>query len=760
MSSSGPIAQVTASAATASAATDPVLSIIAANGTVDVSQFTSIAVPYPKELTEAEMIQMSTEDLQKYADEVSTSIGLEYSTIYGYETIQGRVENSIRSTENEIKKIDDTINSNDVLLIAANLTRANTNNQIRFLDSTINSYTSRISLLDANITSTTKTISSLFLEANTIDSTIAIANDTFISSARGYSTLLDTYNLKLSEYNTLNNQYKNESYTLSTLNILERSTFNVYQALSTAVVQYDIQYKSTVTASNAIQDALPKLNELELNATTSYNSTLVSFITLSSLYTTSLITQEYYRLISNQTIVINQYNDAMSTFIRAENSYKVSPGNTMIVDSYKTASTVLNTRKLAKDTFDNRVSSQQSLLTGAQSFSYDAIIGGYNSTIQYETSLISTFSNYESTAKADIIAYGRLYSTSLTQLNTSIISYNTNSTMYNTNMNLISTTTSQLLPETSTILSLGRQTSSLSTIIVTYSTNVIMYDSSFNGYKALSTAMLKDYNSSLSNVTRFSTQYGNTLNQINDFTIQLSRANSSIIGYTAILNVNSSIVERETVNIQQYNNAIVDSVASQEFATAQYFETYIRTKRLEKDNIYNATILDEIRTVSTINGKALIAANGAPVTLLPINLTTATIKNAFDELTNITRFLDSFGTIYSRYIEQSSNYSNIAQSVTNKQMSLLTLQSTQNQLITANATPEIESLYTTAVSDWIAKDTQYNTFVNTASTVQVEINQLRNSFRTSLISWLPGNEFTVAASTISSFIIQGNNLAV
>jgi hypothetical protein len=755
------VAQPIASSADASAPTIEEPSIIGPDGTVDTSQFTTFSVPYPKELTDGEMLQMSTEDLQKYADEVSTSIGLEYSTIYGYETMQGRVEQSMSLTQREIDTIDTNINSNMIVLQSSRARKEATDTRIRELDSTIVSYTGSISTLDTNIFSTSRYISSLTLEARMIDSTIAFADSTFLSAAIGYSSLFENYITKSTLYANRISDVLYESSILSTMIRAEAVALTSYRNASTARIQTDRNYTSTVIASNAQQNLLRNLQLAEQTAIDTYTSTMTGFITLSSLYTTSLATQQYYQLASTQTTKINQYSDALSTFILTERAYLLDQGNTFKANIYATASTVLNTITNEKVALDSALSTQQQLVEGTQAFSYEALISGYISTIRYESDLISTYTIYESTARVDAAKYNYDYNRAILNINNATNAYNSNSTLYKGYMNTISSLTNQLIPEMSTMESLAEQSTLTNVRIATLTNDISTFTSSFNGYKQISTIRLAQYTSSISNATKFSTLYKSTLDEITKFNNDLLKVESSIIGYTAIMNVNSSIVDKEAVNIQSYNIALADSIIAQEFATAQYFETYIRSKRLQKETTYNTAILNEIRNTSTVNGTAQMNAGPSTVvTIQPVNLTGAVIKNALTEFTDITAFLDSFSNVYNAYITQATNYAAATKLVADKQASLSTLQSLKNNLNLTDANIDIQGLYTASYADWVAKGAEYDTQMRFVSSAAIQINEIKPNFKTSLQRWLPNNEFTFAVSTISSFIIQGINSVV
>ncbi len=259
----------------------------------------------------------------------------------------------------------------------------------------------------------------------------------------------------------------------------------------------------------------------------------------------------------------------------------------------------------------------------------------------------------------------------------------------------------------------------------------------------------------MSNMYMYSSFYESTATRVSEMSEEL-------LGVERNIRVNQEIVvckgrqaKKEELQIRRFDYVVGESINSQELAAYQYRETYVRTKRLAANELYNLKVVQAVQNTSTLNGNAKATAGpGVTVTQLPVNLETPDINDALTTVNTITKFLDSFGAIYDMYGIQGSNYQAISTAVMDQRASLLTLQDLQ-----MNGTADADRLVATS-NELNTKSLTTDTLLGTIQLADQQIKALKMNFQKSYETIMRADEITEAETAISSFIVQGINAAV
>lgn len=719
------------------------------------------STPSESELTEAQLMAMSTEELEAYAARISTSIGLEQSTIDAYELTQAEYELSILKTQSSITGLDTEINVNTAQLNAAILAEQTFAKESAELDSTIQVYSLAIAEQDTILSLTDSTIAGLTLESAKIEADLKASDAAFVSSATSYSSLYIVYLAKETAYQKRLEDIALASTQLSQAEMEEAALLENYRVSSQTRQVLDKELGDLYAQSNVIAKELSDAIQAETTAIANLNSTNSALITLNSLYETSLINQKYYQLISTQSSKIEQYASALNTFNAADSAYRVNPTNTTLLTARNMAEKQLVKISSEKDEVTSQVTSLQALVNDAMDGSYETLLMQYQADITMEDSNISTFTQYRSQAESSISGYSSLYEAAILDITSSLNGIKQISSFYESSLAGAATLLASAQADSNLIAPQEAAIATLDILITSYTKDYENYTSSYDGYISVSSVMRAKRQKAIEDLVIISSFYESTSLAVGKLTDELSQVNSSITGYTTILSLQSNILMVEDVNIQDYDIQVKDAFNMQEKAMFQYRETYARQKRMTLQNLYDAKVIQAVQATSTLNGTNQAAAGpGVTIVPQPVNLASPDLTDTLGKVNTINAFIDTFNTIYSLYDTQAANYQQISTTVGTKKIGVQKILALQNQLVlTPTNTQAKEEL--NAVQTAVANlDSDYNSKMNNVNLTQNQIDTNRQTFLTSYTTIFRADEILAQESTISSFMIQGFNAAV
>jgi hypothetical protein len=726
----------------------------------DISIVTSQPVPFPKELTEQEMLSMTVEQLEAYAATVSTSIGLEYSTLQTYRHMQDAIDVSILQSQSTITGYDTDIMSNSIILQTATKIKAELDTKIAGLDATISVHQSSIFGYDTEIGDASRTISSLQMESDQLGKELAESDAAFVSSAKYYSTLYYDYLAKDISYMQHVSSMQAESTFLAAARAEEAASLATYNAALATYTQTSGEVDALVKQSTEIQSSLTQYKMIEANANANLQSTVIAINSLSSLYETSVNTQKYYQAVSTQSAAIEAFTNATALYNEANRMASLYPTQKTFQDAKAIALQQLNRAATEKDTLTEQVTQLQAIVNVSESASYEAILKKYQDTIDLETQNISTFGGRRIEAEAAIVNYSTLYEAAKKD----IAVYEENITTYTEQYNSSITGADILMKaaaEDEVVISRKRDVVNRRKIDVeNYSRKYKEDVSSFEGYMELSTLKKKEYDSAIIELANFSTFYESTSVAVTRLTSEETALRNTILQNNITIRTQSSLYERELVKQEAFQAMIDASLAAQELAAMQYRETYVRTKKINVQELYNAKVLIEVQNISTQNGtvKASLPA-GAPFVPKAVDLNAPELTSALSNVNKINDFLASFNMIYQTYDTRTTSLNGLSTVIGNKQVTLESVLSAKDSLDANPLDTTLQQATTSAVATLAKVQDEIQTAMGNVSIVKNAINSIVQEFNKKYVAVFTAGEIIGQESTISSFLKQGYDSA-
>jgi hypothetical protein len=232
----------------------------------------------------------------------------------------------------------------------------------------------------------------------------------------------------------------------------------------------------------------------------------------------------------------------------------------------------------------------------------------------------------------------------------------------------------------------------------------------------------------------------------------------------AILKTQSSFYERELVKQEAFQAMLAASLTAQELAAMQYRETYVRTKKLYVQELYNAQMLIEVQNISTQNGQARAAlAPGAAFVPRAVDLNTPTLLNTQTSVNTIQAFLNTFDGIYKAYDTQITTLNAMSTFIDGKRIAL-------EKAILFNEDPvKYEQTYprpkvttglplkpaAASVADLNAAQSNINTQAGYLTQTATSIKTMIDTFSKTYEAIFAPDERIAHISTISSFLEAG-----
>jgi hypothetical protein len=726
----------------------------------DITIVTSQPVSFPKELTEQEMLSMTVEQLEAYSARVSTSIGWEYSTLQTYQSMQDAIDVSILQSQSTITGYDTDITSNSIILETATKIKGGLDLTIAGLDTTITAHQSSISGYDTEIGSETRTIASLQLESDQLGKELAASDANFVSSAMYYSTLYYDYLAKDLSYIQHVSSIQAESTFLAAALVEEATSLATYTAALATYTQASGEVDALVKQSSEIQSSLTQYKVSETQANANLQSTLIAINSLSTLYETSFNTQKYYQAVSTQGAAIEAFTNATALYNEATRMAGLYPTQKTFQDAKAIALQQLNRAVVDKDALTTQVTNLAAIVNVSQSASYEAILKGYQDTIDMETVNISTFGGRRVEAETSIRNYSTLYESAQKDVAIYQANINTYTAQYNSSIAGADVLT-KAAAEDEIVISRKRDVVNRRQIDVdTYGLQARKYKSEFDEYMKISTLKKAEYDAAIIELANYSTFYDSTSVAVTRLTSEETTLRNTILQNTITIRTQSSLYERELVKQEAFQAIIDASLAAQELAAMQYRETYVRTKKINVQELYNTKVLVAVQTISTQNGtvKASLPA-GSPFVPKAVDLNAPELTSALSNMNMINDFLASFNTIYQTYDTRATSLNGLSTIIANKQVTLESVLSARDGLDAKPLDTALQQTATSAVAALAKVQGDVQTAVGNASIAKNAIASIVQEFNKKYVAVFSAGEIIGQESTISSFLKQGYDSA-
>jgi len=706
-------------------------------------------------ISDSELESMDLSTLQNYYNLVMKTVDAETSTINGNQAIQSQYDYLIINTQSTIDGLGYEILANSNLIIASDV---RSNQIVRSnieLDSSIILYNSSIQGYSEIINQTDRELSSLMIEAADITSVLEKSDLEFNSTATNYSSL---YMIFMAKDQLYENCLSNISTTSTLLEVAiknERISYSNWQISTAFTVARSAELSTLYLDSNAIQSTLTQYITDETTAIANLNSTNNGLIAISSLYNTALVNQQYYRSLSTKSGVLDLLTAANITHTTAKAASDADPSNTTKLAAKTMSEQRVATLTTNKSQAEAQVAALQVLVTDATADTYATTLKAAEDAVELEINNINIFQGYYNSSLAAITYYSTLFEQATADITSSIEAVNKFSTFYissiagsNALMSLAATDETSIAQKRSEIDVLTLTIESQERV---YSTNM----SSYSGWISYSSLMGEQIRQADADLTAYSSFFESTNTVLRKYNIELDAVNASITSNTIEMRTQSSILESETINMRGFETLIALSFNKEEQATYQYRETYVRERRLLAQRYYDSCVLQQVQATSTQNGDLIKQAGSATVTPIAINLNTPTINLAYNNLTTVTTFLDSFDSIYANYDIQTQNLENISTSIGDQRTLLSTLTSHSDRYQIYSTDPTVGQSFSNAQTNFMSKQADTVRLQSNLALTQSQINTAKNTFLTTYQTVFLSSDIVNNESTISSFLIQG-----
>ena len=735
---------------------------------VDISIITSQPIPFPKELTEKEMMEMTLEQLEDYSAQVSTSIGLEYSTLQSYQRMQDVIDTSILQSQSTISGFDVEIAENRTIMQASEARKRQLDTDISGLDVIITQNISSISGYDTEIQNADITIGALEAESSQLGQEIAVADEAFVVSATHYSTLVYDYLAKELSYIQHVSSIEAESTFLAAAMVEEANSQKIYDTAASTYAQISKEADDLTQRETEIQSTLTQYTIDETEATANLQSTIIAINTLSTIYETSLNMQKYYQAVSTQTAAIEAYTNALGLYNEAARVAELYPTQKTLQDAKAIAQAQLNKTAADKNTANAAVAQLQTIVNVAQSSSYEAILKGYQDAIDLETQNMSTFGGRRAAAEAEVVRHSTLFEEAERDIKVYEQNIATYTEQYTSSIAGADALTRAAQTDEASLATQQTLINRLDVELATYNRQYDEYTSSYNGYMAISSIMKKAYDDADVELATYSTLYESTVAALDRLTTEEEQLVSSITMNDAILKTQSSFYERELVKQDAFQSMINASLVAQELAAMQYRETYVRAKKLFVQELYNTKILQEVQTVSTQNGMTRATLTpGAPFVPRAVDLNVPALKTEQDKVNTIQAFLTTFDAIYKAYDTQITTFNTMSTLISDKGVALekaILFIEDPTLYSQTYPTPKVTTglpLKPAAASraGLVAAETQIAAQASNAALTATSIKSMVDAFTATYTKVFAADEIIAHNSTISSFLEAGYKTA-
>jgi len=711
-------------------------------------------------LTDDQLKDMDLPSLQAYYAEVSTSIGIQTSTINHSQSIQAQYDYLILRSQSTVNGLgyEITATSNAIIEVDARSNVLVQSNII--LDSTIIDLNSSIMGNTRIIDAAKASIITLTLEHSTINSNLVKSDEEFKRAATQYSSLYMTFMARDQMYK---NCLSNISTTSSLLTVAENAqkiSYTNWQTSSAFAVAKSGELSTLYLNSNAIQSTLTQLRINENIATTNLQSTNTGIVAISSLYKTALINQKYYQSLSTQSGVLDMYTAAYSTFMTASALARAAPTNTILSAASEMSRQRLATLTTTRDQVATQTTALQSLVAGATTDTYAITLKSAQDAVQLEIENVNKFQVSMNSSIAAVTYYSSLHNQATNDIVSSMAAVRLFSSLYVSSIAGSDVIMKRVRDDTSTIAKRVNDIATLDIQISSLNRQYTNHISGFNGWITYSTVMKQKIAEATTDIIRFSSLFESTnlgVIRLRDDLVVTDRRISDI---RPIIRTQSSILEAEFINMQDYQAQIAAAFNLEEQATYRYRETFARQKRIARQQEYDTRVLQSVQATSTQNGNLAVQAAGAPFQQVAVNINTPIVNAAYTELLKVSAFLTTFASISSIYDSQTQNMQRISTAIREQRLAFSTLTKVSDTFRANPTNTVMGQAFSNAQATFISRQAATLPLKSNVTATQAQINSAKATFLTTYNTIFSPTEIMTNEITISSFLIQGFNTAV
>ena len=277
--------------------------------------------------------------------------------------------------------------------------------------------------------------------------------------------------------------------------------------------------------------------------------------------------------------------------------------------------------------------------------------------------------------------------------------------------------------------------------------------SSLNGWMEISSFKQRELTDALSNLETVTVNSKKSQEQIDIYVAEIGRLKEEKQKNSTDLFIQSSLLKKSEIELEDYLTDILDSINNQEWSTYEYRQTYCQELGVNYQHTYHSLVLGAVQYASTQNGLNA-AFGGAPVAPIPVNLNTVQLSNAYLSLTNLNTFTTSFNTIFTEYNKQSSNIAAMSTTIGYEYIYWANFQESSIALLSEN-TPYVQGLVSTSLG---AFESSAKAFTDASGVVYSQIETIaavkNNLYKTYSTFFTPA-QIAAQDDTISSFIMKG-----
>jgi hypothetical protein len=626
--------------------------------------------------TEEDLKAMDVQSLMRYVSTISTSVAYETSTLIANKKVQ--------ATYSLLKQLSQsTINGLDTEITVKNSLISGYLEMSYYLYSLSTSYVSTIQEFDSDIASKLEEIrlynSSLLSYSSEYDKTlssIAREETDFIIAATQYSSMYYIYEGFQKQYD---------------LNVTSLDRVNT--RLTEAVRKKDISYKALqestarwVTASETLSSFYKKRKEIDLVLTRQrtdesilymqYVSSSAAVSTITPVYTAAVANETYALALSTATKKVADYSAAQEIFQSAELLYNNSipqsgggPSGTVLGNSALWAARTMAYQRLQtieqeKIAAQNAADNLQNLAGLANTSAYEALLRSYDDTILGYEILQYRFRNYKISSLEAVKTFSSMFEESVIDIKKFSEQISMFNYLYDSSITAASSLSKRAELELSSIIGDNFTYIAISDSISSLNDQYTEVLGRYNTNVANSTLYALQYYSSMSNVSMYTRYYDSTQRAIETISSELYGAGGLLTIYNNTVFTNSSILNKEIINIKDYETQMKFYTNLEDMSMYQYRETYCRAQRKEYQITYESNVFMAVNYAQDLTDMAQAnAAPGTTITPIAADLTTPVISKSYANLDSMNTFLASFGDLYNTYDSQYLNITNLSTSV-------------------------------------------------------------------------------------------------
>lgn len=727
--------------------------------------------------SEAELKAMDLSSLILFGSTLSTSVGLQTSTLlqnlkiqglYGF--LKGRSQSTIDGLNNEITTNNglismytglqnnmmegltvweyDDINWTEVgLLQAQRGGGAQGGGGKSIFISTLDQFDATIGNQMDYIKTINSTISSYSVQYTSSISSIAEEMSSFTSAAKAYSTSIWT---------TIGYQkllgIKQENYDTTTEKL--RAATTAEQASSTLVAKKKIHWHNMSDKLSTLYDIRASIaarlityRKNEADTYIQYQSSLAGLSTTSSLYDAAGINEKYALAFAELTQRINAYSDAEVQFNNADALYATSGGSALLA-ARSMAKTQLEAASTAKLTSQATASNLLSLATLANTRAYESILQGYDIRIDAYNRTRLQYKGYKETANSNVARFSSMYEIAVTDIKNYTGDIKRYSTLYESSIDAASTLLGLSKDELLTMEQQYQDYQALGLSIADLETQYTGWREKYARDIAASTMHASQYYSSLSSIETYNTMYGKASDMVSRLYNEIYGPGGLMSKYYTMRFTMSSIINSDIIDQKVYDTKLKYLINEQDHAIYEYRETFCRDQEVSYQTDYTNKIYDAVQFAQS---------NSLP----SANIDTPEILQAGKILNDMNTFIGTFSNIYKMYDTQTSNIQNISTSVGNETTAWSTVDCyTWGQYFQTMSNQDLPSLINSSVKYLTLHQSTTAGLLTSFQSQQDSINVSKETILSGLKPFFTDNEISAQSDTISSFIIISSNDAI